>query len=276
MTSDGDVGRRPNPDLATLGRLVGRWTVSGDATGKVSYEWINDGHFVLQHFTLLFAEHAVSGIEVIGHLHTLGRRRASTSIRVPTTTREHFRLRLRTGRRHPHDLGWRTRRAVPLPRNLRQQRRAHRIMGLRRRRWLHHDHAPGAKLIDAHRSPDAAAGEASVIAGLHNVSRRSAMRRPADDIVGFAGGENVEGWTGRLQKPHSTTLVARTGHPPSRVDPPARILRSRQLAARRTLPAARPGHAGHRRFARPRPSDLRRAIGRSPGLRQLGRLRAPT
>lgn len=29
----------PNTDLKTLNRLVGTWELSGDATGRVTYEW---------------------------------------------------------------------------------------------------------------------------------------------------------------------------------------------------------------------------------------------
>lgn len=54
---------RPNPDLATLDRLVGTWAVSGDAEGTVTYEWTEGGFFLLQHVDL----DGNRGLEVIGH-----------------------------------------------------------------------------------------------------------------------------------------------------------------------------------------------------------------
>ena len=54
---------RPNPDLQTLSRLVGTWTVSGEAEGTVTYEWTEGGFFLLQHVDL----GGNRGLEVIGH-----------------------------------------------------------------------------------------------------------------------------------------------------------------------------------------------------------------
>ena len=58
-------GRMPEPraDLKTLGRLVGTWTVSGEASGTVTYEWTEGGFFLLQHVDL----DGNRGLEVIGH-----------------------------------------------------------------------------------------------------------------------------------------------------------------------------------------------------------------
>jgi hypothetical protein len=55
----------PNPDLKTLEPLVGEWTLTGDAKGKVRYEWMEGGHFLLQHFDFDHAGHRVKGMEVI-------------------------------------------------------------------------------------------------------------------------------------------------------------------------------------------------------------------
>ena len=54
---------QPNPDLQTLDRLVGTWTVSGEAEGTVTYEWTENGFFLLQHVDL----GGNRGLEVIGH-----------------------------------------------------------------------------------------------------------------------------------------------------------------------------------------------------------------
>ena len=39
---------QPNPDLRSLGRLIGTWKVSGEASGTVTYEWVEGGFFLLQ------------------------------------------------------------------------------------------------------------------------------------------------------------------------------------------------------------------------------------
>ena len=54
---------QPAPDLSSLDRLVGTWTVSGEAEGTVTYEWTNARFFLLQHVNLGGTE----GLEVIGH-----------------------------------------------------------------------------------------------------------------------------------------------------------------------------------------------------------------
>ena len=44
---------RPNPDLRNLGeRLVGTWEVSGGAQGRVTFEWMEGGFFLIQHVDL--------------------------------------------------------------------------------------------------------------------------------------------------------------------------------------------------------------------------------
>lgn len=53
----------PNPDLKALDRLVGTWTVTGEAEGTVTYEWTEGGFFLLQHVELGGSR----GLEIIGH-----------------------------------------------------------------------------------------------------------------------------------------------------------------------------------------------------------------
>jgi hypothetical protein len=71
MTADGNAGSAeapdgpvgPNPDLKSLDRLIGTWTVSGEAEGRVTYEWVEGGFFLLQHVELA----GTKGLEIIGH-----------------------------------------------------------------------------------------------------------------------------------------------------------------------------------------------------------------
>jgi hypothetical protein len=63
---------KPNPDLQSLDRLVGKWNLCGDAEGQVTYEWMNGGFFLVQHFDFKRGGRTNKGIEVIGHVHGLG------------------------------------------------------------------------------------------------------------------------------------------------------------------------------------------------------------
>jgi hypothetical protein len=67
----------PNPDLQRLDRLVGTWEISDpsgkdEITGQVSYEWVEGGFFLMQHFDLLHSEHRNKGVEYIGHFQLFG------------------------------------------------------------------------------------------------------------------------------------------------------------------------------------------------------------
>lgn len=67
LSSDNDETaqqpRQPNPDLRSLEKLIGTWTVSGEAEGTTTYEWTDGGFFLLQHVEL----GGTRGLEVIGH-----------------------------------------------------------------------------------------------------------------------------------------------------------------------------------------------------------------
>jgi hypothetical protein len=63
---------QPNPDLRSLGKLVGTWKITGDAEGQVTYEWMEGGFFLIQHVELEQAGQRVKGIEIIGHLQPYG------------------------------------------------------------------------------------------------------------------------------------------------------------------------------------------------------------
>ena len=62
----------PNPDLKGLDRLVGRWEVSGGAQGRVTYEWMEGGFFLIQRVDLEQYGQKLKGIEVIGHEREFG------------------------------------------------------------------------------------------------------------------------------------------------------------------------------------------------------------
>jgi hypothetical protein len=62
----------PAFDLKVLDKLVGKWRVSGEAIGHIRYEWMEGGHFMLQHVDLDYEGHRVKGIEVIGHWQKMG------------------------------------------------------------------------------------------------------------------------------------------------------------------------------------------------------------
>jgi hypothetical protein len=62
----------PNPDLKSLDRLVGTWEVSGGAQGRVTYEWMEGGFFLLQRVDLEQYGMKLKGIEIIGHEQPFG------------------------------------------------------------------------------------------------------------------------------------------------------------------------------------------------------------
>ena len=58
----------PHPTLRTLDVLVGTWHVSGPGHhGTVTYEWMDGGHFLIQHVNLVQDDHATTGVEYIGY-----------------------------------------------------------------------------------------------------------------------------------------------------------------------------------------------------------------
>ena len=64
---------QPNPDLKSLDPVVGTWKVSGsDIQGKVAFEWMEGGFFLIQHFDFVQGGHKVKGMEVLGHLQPFG------------------------------------------------------------------------------------------------------------------------------------------------------------------------------------------------------------
>jgi hypothetical protein len=58
---------RPNPNLKNLDRLVGTWEMSGEVQGKVTFEWMEGGFFLIQHVDLEHHGQEIRGIEIIGH-----------------------------------------------------------------------------------------------------------------------------------------------------------------------------------------------------------------
>ncbi|WP_246631387.1 hypothetical protein [Pseudonocardia nigra] len=62
----------PSDAVRALDRLVGTWRVTGGAEGKVTYEWMEGGHFLLQRVALEQYGQRITGLEVIGHLRPFG------------------------------------------------------------------------------------------------------------------------------------------------------------------------------------------------------------
>jgi len=62
----------PSAELKKLDRLVGTWEISGEAQGRVTYEWMEGGFFLVQHVDLEQYGQENKGIEIIGHLRPFG------------------------------------------------------------------------------------------------------------------------------------------------------------------------------------------------------------
>jgi hypothetical protein len=69
-----DYGRppEPNPDLKSLDRLVGTWEMSGGVQGRVTFEWMEGGFFLIQRVDLEHDGRRIKGIEIIGHERPFG------------------------------------------------------------------------------------------------------------------------------------------------------------------------------------------------------------
>jgi len=68
-----DQPTQPSEAVAALARLVGSWTVTGEAQGTVRYEWMPGRFFLLQHVQLTEYGQQTTGLEVIGHLRPFSR-----------------------------------------------------------------------------------------------------------------------------------------------------------------------------------------------------------
>jgi catechol 2,3-dioxygenase-like lactoylglutathione lyase family enzyme len=66
------VTSEPSTALKQLDRLVGKWRVTGGVEGTVTYEWMEGGHFLLQHVDFMHDGCSIKGLEVIGHLQPFG------------------------------------------------------------------------------------------------------------------------------------------------------------------------------------------------------------
>jgi hypothetical protein len=62
----------PSSDLKSLDRLVGTWEMSGGAQGRVSFEWMEGGFFLIQHVDLEQYGQRIKGIQIIGHEREFG------------------------------------------------------------------------------------------------------------------------------------------------------------------------------------------------------------
>lgn len=62
----------PAEDMKALERLVGTWDTSGGIKGTVTYEWMDGGFFLIQRVDMFKDDHAIKGIEIIGHEQLFG------------------------------------------------------------------------------------------------------------------------------------------------------------------------------------------------------------
>jgi hypothetical protein len=68
-----DQPPQPSPALKILGeRLVGTWEMSGEVSGRVSFEWMEGGFFLIQHVDLEQYGQRIKGLEIIGHERPFG------------------------------------------------------------------------------------------------------------------------------------------------------------------------------------------------------------
>jgi hypothetical protein len=64
--------RQPDADMRVLDRLAGTWNISGDATGTVTYRWMQGGFFLIQEGELTLYGHHNAFTEIIGRERAFG------------------------------------------------------------------------------------------------------------------------------------------------------------------------------------------------------------
>lgn len=62
----------PNPGLKPLNKLVGKWRVSGETSGELTYEWLEGGFFLMAYGDTEQGGRKTRHIEIIGYDHELG------------------------------------------------------------------------------------------------------------------------------------------------------------------------------------------------------------
>jgi hypothetical protein len=62
----------PDPDLQSLGNMVGTWKLTGGAEGTLKFEWMEGGFFLIQHVELEQNGMKIKGTEIIGHTRHFG------------------------------------------------------------------------------------------------------------------------------------------------------------------------------------------------------------
>lgn len=62
-----DENTKPNADLQALSRLIGTWNVTGEATGTVTYSWLDGNFFMKAEHDLEQGGQKVKALEIIGH-----------------------------------------------------------------------------------------------------------------------------------------------------------------------------------------------------------------
>jgi hypothetical protein len=62
----------PNPGLRALDKLVGRWKVSGEAAGDLSYEWMDGGFFLIARGNFEQGGQRTRHVEIIGYDREVG------------------------------------------------------------------------------------------------------------------------------------------------------------------------------------------------------------
>jgi hypothetical protein len=72
MPEDTPDTRVPDEDLRALDRLAGTWNISGDATGTVTYRWMQGGFFLIQEGELTLYGHHNTFTEIIGRERPFG------------------------------------------------------------------------------------------------------------------------------------------------------------------------------------------------------------
>lgn len=66
------VNEAARPGMKALDRMVGTWKISGGASGTVTYEWMDDGYFLMQHSAMEFQDRVMKSLDIIGYVKGFG------------------------------------------------------------------------------------------------------------------------------------------------------------------------------------------------------------
>ena len=64
--------KETSSNLKNFDKLIGTWKLTGDATGQITFKWLEGGRFIMQEVDIEYGGRNIKGIEMIGCLQRVG------------------------------------------------------------------------------------------------------------------------------------------------------------------------------------------------------------